>query len=327
VVNKLIDYDGNNVVRVYKMENWHACSKEEMDRIKKGRQLTTAHGGETFTGDEDFDDSEFDTDDEGTEPADTDKGEEKDDIRQDFPDVWIYDNFKAASSNVTRTYRTPDSITSWKFSGFAMNKEGLAVAEPKELIVKKEFFIRTNLPYSIRYSEVLKLDILIHNYLKTKESVTVTVDLRNLKGKEFQFVTYRGCAISSTNSDLKSSQTITVPHDLVKKVTFYIRSYTNTGKDEYAKLIKLRVDATAKDKNGNTFSDTILKKLRVEPIGVKKYDITNVNYPLTGKEKSHSTDLNFANGLKNNNDEFPRIRMEILGDFLSDTINVSPTFK
>lgn len=312
------------------MNEWQDCTEDDLKMIIKGRQFTTVHGGETFTGEEDFDDNDddFRTEDEiEAEPPETEKGVEKDEIREDFPEVWIYDDFKAIKGNFNKTFKTPDTITSWKFSAFAMHKDyGLAVAEPAELIIKKPFFVRVHKPYSIRFNEVLKLDILIHNYLDTKETLSVTVDLLNTKGKEFVFVNYDGCTISGTNNDLKASQTVSVPFDLVKKVTFYIRSYS--GKDDYSKIMRLRVDAKATSKSGKNISDKILEKLKVEPIGVKKYDIKNVNYNLNGKNpRVDANYLNLTKQLDENIDEFPRIKMEIEGDFLSDTINVSPSFE
>lgn len=61
----------------------------------------------------------------------------------------------------------PDTITSWITSAFAMNEaEGLGVAPTTaKLEVFRPFFIRLNLPYSVKRGENLALQVLVFNYM------------------------------------------------------------------------------------------------------------------------------------------------------------------
>lgn len=90
----------------------------------------------------------------------------------------------------------PDTITSWVTSAFAINdKSGLGIAPTTskvrilsgndlinclfQLRVFRPFFIRLNLPYSVKRGEKFALQALIFNYLDNEEDVSIDLDGRD----------------------------------------------------------------------------------------------------------------------------------------------------
>lgn len=92
VVKEVADVDEHNKITVFKMEAWHDCTQEELDTIEKGRVLTTSHGGDVFSLD-DSDDFEEDFGNPNDDPQASGETKEADDIREDFPETWIYEDF------------------------------------------------------------------------------------------------------------------------------------------------------------------------------------------------------------------------------------------
>jgi len=325
VITEMVDYDGTNKVTVFDMNEWHDCTEEEIERVDKGRQLTTVHGGETFTMDEEEDSSndDFEIDAEDEEPEVT-ESETDDEVRDFFPETWLYEDFTVNSSITNKTFKTTDSITSWMIYGFSVHKDfGLAVAHPKELIVKNQFFMKLSLPYSIRYNETLRLDVMVYNYLEVPKEITVKVDLHNIKGKEFEILEYSGCELIERKTVTKDTKTVKVPHYMVKRVSFYILPNIKTVLAQ--KTTKIQVTAVAEAPDHEPLKDGIRSNIKVEPIGVKIYDISSINYQLKRADNPKTDHKDYH--LSDSSSEYPRIKLAIAGDFLSEKINMNTKFQ
>lgn len=102
-------------------------------------------------------------------------------LRQFFPDVWIYDDFIADGSQ--RVFKVPDSITTWKISGFSLHPEqGIAIAAPKSLEVTQDYFLMVNVPHNVRVNEVVILSLSVHG--KPFNNARVKLEESN----DFEFV-------------------------------------------------------------------------------------------------------------------------------------------
>lgn len=316
VVKELADYDGTNQVTVFHIQktNWHECTNEELSRIVKGRFLVIDHGGDEFTANQDEDD---DIDDIVSERnPDTDPTAPVDDVRHDFREVFLFDEIEVSNGAITKSFLVPDSITSWMISSFSMNSDfGLAIGQPKKLTVKNQFFIKMVLPYSIRFKERLRVDVMVYNYVNTKETLDVTVSLFNTDNKNNVRFYDNECS-STASTNLKPTKTVSVPYDNARKVSFYIAS--GADRTKFEQLIKIRADASAVTRHGARYVDKILKKLKVEPIGVKTYEIESKSYNLkpTNPPVRHFMYKNVTNS-----DEYPKFIVEISGDYLTDDMN------
>jgi CD109 antigen len=69
--------------------------------------------------------------------------------------------------------KVPDTITSWVSSAFAINDQsGLGVAPTgAKLTVFRPFFVRLELPYSVKRTEKFALQVLVFNYMDQEQDV------------------------------------------------------------------------------------------------------------------------------------------------------------
>lgn len=101
-------------------------------------------------------------------------------LRKYFPDVWIFETIEAKSPVVTYSQMVPDTITNWTISGFSIHPQhGLAIAQPTNIRVFQDFFIKTGIPNSVKIGEVFKIDVTVYNYLDNRQDVQVFVDTDN----------------------------------------------------------------------------------------------------------------------------------------------------
>ncbi|CAG9810263.1 unnamed protein product [Chironomus riparius] len=325
VIKELVNYDGNNIVTVFHIKklSWHKCTNEELRRINTGRQLVVGHGGGQTTANTNDEEDEMNREMDSVRNPEMPTKPNSDDIREDFREVFIYDMFEVPNGNLIKSYYAPDSTTSWIISSFSMNVEdGLAIGPRKKLIVKSQFFIRMNLPFVIRFKEKLKVDVMIHNYLGINETLDVNVDMYDHDGhNRFKFFE---TACSTTASTVKKmTKTVGVPYDEPKIVSFYIQSGTN---ETYIyQEFKIRVDASATSSRGDTYSDGVLKKLKVEPVGIKIYSYENKKFNVKPSQVPHVDRMQKE---VTKSDEYSRFFVNIAGDFMTDEMaNVNWRFE
>uniref|UniRef100_UPI001444AB52 complement C3-like n=1 Tax=Epinephelus lanceolatus TaxID=310571 RepID=UPI001444AB52 len=95
--------------------------------------------------------------------------------RTNFPESWLWSDItlppcpdskpNCDTTSVTKSVPLQDSITTWQFTGISLSRTlGICVAEPLEIIVRKNFFIDLRLPYSAVRGEQLEIKAVIHNY-------------------------------------------------------------------------------------------------------------------------------------------------------------------
>lgn len=329
IIEKFANQHPETEIFMDNMTSWHTCTSEELTRIETGRSSIASHSrnldeiyNDEFLNDYDSNDVDVDEIEELLETPDMPIEDGL--LREYFPDVWIFEDFVADESTIDKIFRVPDSMTSWHISAISVHDEkGVAVADPEDLIVKNEFFIKFSLPYSIRHKEVLKIDVLLFNYIKNNQKISTKVFLINSKGTEFQFVEYsniNGSCVPSYSNNRQISKELTILGTGMKKVTFYIRSNPTDTDFSSEKLKNIRFYAEATDTKGRIYKDAALKKLRIEPIGVKIYDINTASHVLTGNRETTV----FEN---NSNRSDTSTKCIISGDYLSDSINLESKFR
>ncbi|XP_070504782.1 uncharacterized protein [Chironomus tepperi] len=332
IVNSVADYQNGSIVFYTNLKAWRTCTAEEIKRVQSGIFNTTSHTGDTLYAEDSDDDDDLNDLNEDEEASEVIVDPVEDGLlRDNFPETWIFEelDFGDDDEALEKAFKVPDTITSYVISAFSVNEEsGVAIAPTKELKVKNEFFMKLILPYSIKFGEIFQLDILVYNYLASKQSIDVKVDLYNQELKEFEFIEFDGDTITSS-SVKKSSKTVTVPHSNLKKVSFYIRPKASNNQGQgYPRAMKLFVHGKTKDKNGKTYTDLVKKVLRVEPAGIKVYEIVNINYELDGtREHRHQFTLGSVDNLEENDLDYPNVSIAVAGDYLTDTINMNSRFE
>ncbi|XP_050960786.1 complement C3-like [Labeo rohita] len=89
--------------------------------------------------------------------------------RTQFPESWLWEEVELGEKSPTpvtdKIIFLKDSITTWQILAVSLSPTlGICVAEPKEMVVSKHFFIDLKMPYSAVRGEQLEIKAIIHNY-------------------------------------------------------------------------------------------------------------------------------------------------------------------
>lgn len=149
----------------------------------------------------------------------------------------IFESFKTDSSGQkTLQQVVPELFTSYIITGFSIHPQlGLSLAAPKKIGVFKKFFIELHTPRNIIAGDVLKVKVVIFNFLKIKR---VTVELK--KNEENFEIVEKVSAGSTCHYRLNNSSMIEIEAQVrgATPAYFYIRPLTEG-------TLKLEVEASA----------------------------------------------------------------------------------
>ncbi|XP_070776616.1 complement C3-like [Enoplosus armatus] len=192
--------------------------------------------------------------------------------RTKFPESWLWSDIKLPTcsncdtTSLVKNVPLPDSITTWQFIGISLSStHGVCVADPLEVIVRKDFFIDLRLPHSAVRGEQLEIKAILHNY--SPDPATVRVDLIE-----------EAHLCSSASKRRKYRQEVQVEPQTIQSVPF-IMIPMKEGQ------FPIEVKAAVKD---SSLSDGIRKMLWVVPEGVliKSTKIITLD-PATGDGKQN----------------------------------------
>lgn len=241
-------------------------------------------------------------------------------LRENFQETWIFDTIEIDSDGTAvKNYEALDEITTWQVSAFSSKKNfGISIADPQELTVKNEFFVKLNLPYSIRYTEVLRLDILVYNYVASNGPVEAKIQLENNE-RSFEFAESDGtkCSWTYDDSDSKTVK-LEIPSMSIKKVTLFIRSRPSKDGEKIPSKMNIFVRATATDSKGSVYEDHVQQELKVEPVGIKVFAIYADTFMLNGQvRKKHEIKSDALVG---------NVNVLVSGDYLTDSVDLSARY-
>uniref|UniRef100_A0A8C8WMR1 Alpha-2-macroglobulin like 1 n=1 Tax=Panthera leo TaxID=9689 RepID=A0A8C8WMR1_PANLE len=116
-------------------------------------------------------------------------------IRQYFPETWLWDLFPVGNSGKEAVHVTvPDTITEWKAMTFCTSQtSGFGLSPTVGLTAFKPFFVDLTLPYSVVRGESFHLTATIFNYLKD----CIRVHTHLAKSDEYQVESWTGPQDSS----------------------------------------------------------------------------------------------------------------------------------
>ncbi|XP_055136706.2 alpha-2-macroglobulin-like protein 1 [Symphalangus syndactylus] len=116
-------------------------------------------------------------------------------VRQYFPETWLWDLFPIGNSGKEAVHVTvPDAITEWKAMSFCTSQSrGFGLSPIVGLTAFKPFFVDLTLPYSAVRGESFRLTATIFNYLK--DCIRVQTDLA--KSHEYQLESWADSQTSS----------------------------------------------------------------------------------------------------------------------------------
>jgi len=229
--------------------------------------------------------------------------------RTDFPETWLWTD-EILSSNGTRVFnvKVPDSITTWYASGFGISKSaGLGIANPTELRAFQPFFVSLTLPYSVVRGEDVTIPAAVFSYLEGS-CMAVKVSIR--KSRDYDMATGR-----HAKACLCSGRTATVLFRIKPKTLgpINVRVSAQSLDDNIC---------SAKDKFSSVdFSDIVVRKLLVEPEGIKdEYTQSSFFCSSNQENTAHTTDLNLR--LPDNLVQGSLFgRVEVIGDVMGSSLS------
>lgn len=295
--------------------NFRTCTDDENEIIRKAREIAL---DERFGDDEleDFDDfeNEIDLDEEPARAGE---------VRKNFPETWIFDTFEMGNSElIERKYKLPDAITTWLVSGFSINSEfGFALSDPQELIATQEFFIKMTLPYSIKFGEILKIDLIIFNYVKSGSDLKVKLKLFDGDFAIVELKDPETCEIFdvSSNRDDAGEISFDVASNSGVTKSFYIKPTEQKRKIQ----IKVKALATETQNRRKRYADAIEKNLKVIHEGATHYKGEMKTFDFsTQTSNTTSGKLEFENAVE----ESILIHGSITGNIIGPSLSIFEEF-
>ena len=175
--------------------------------------------------------------------------------------------------------------TSWIISGFSIdNLHGMGISEQlQSLEVFQPFFVKVELPYSVKQGETVAIEMIVYNYLEKEISAEVT--LENPGGKSFAFGSKNPNEIEQDDLgrviELFRTKRVSVKPGRGTLVTFIITPL-ELG------LTDLKITA----KSGSVGRDVQVKKLLVESEGEPMFN--NTAFLLDFRNSETEKDINLT---------------------------------
>lgn len=212
-------------------------------------------------------------------------GKEEVRIREYFPET-LYANAAVitdAMGNATITIPMADSITTWRLSAMGNSMNGLLGSTTSGIKVFQDFFIDINLPIALTEGDKVSVPVAIYNYLPKKQ--TIKLEMENEKWFE-------------SLDEMKREVTLESNQVSVEYFTIKVKKLGNHTFTVYA--------------IGDTMSDAIKRKIRVEPDGEEFRNAINGRL-----EKSLSTTVTIPDKAI---DDASRILVKIYPGYLSQVV-------
>ncbi|EDW65046.2 thioester-containing protein 1 allele R1 [Drosophila virilis] len=143
-------------------------------------------------------------------------------VMRDPAETWLFLNLSASSDGRNTIHRRiPSDMTSWLLTAFTLDPvNGLGLNAPNsKLEAYKEFYIATELPYSIRKDELIALPFVVHNNRDSDLSVDVTF---YNTAQDFDFPQLDTKQANKPKLELYSRRTIQVPGKSARSISFIV---------------------------------------------------------------------------------------------------------
>ena len=184
----------------------------------------------------------------------------------------------------------PDTITSWIVTGFSLSGEkGLGYQkEPSKIVAFRDFFVKLELPYSIKQNEMFLVKAVVFNYLGQEVEADVTLDL-------------------APGMDLLADE-------LTKRVSIKAQNRSPVGWPiivDSSGVVPIKVKAVVV---GNLAGDALERPLIVKPEGIPRTKAFNL---LLKDDDADDIEVDFPPNVVTGSE---RVEMRIFGDILSNTL-------
>merc|ERR1719495_726042 len=176
-------------------------------------------------------------------------------LRNYFPENWLFElvAVEEGKKQIQKDLISPHTITSWEAEAVCMSSQyGLGVSKPSSLLVSQDFFAEIRFPYSVKKDEVFPLNISVFNYIDAELPIKVTV-----------ITAEDELRIAKENMELcigaKDNKVLSLKSSALKLGEIDVK-------------VEAKIDNSIKNcksvEEGNGYTDTLVKQLRVKPEGV-----------------------------------------------------------
>jgi len=144
-------------------------------------------------------------------------------VRQFFPETWYWNPTLVTDSNGKAEVKltVPDSITTWKMHAVSSSEEGMGMSDT-QLVVFQDFFVDSDMPYSVTRGEEFPIKIIIYNYLNDSQRVFIDLekaDWFKLLDDANKEVVIAGNAIGSVEFKVKPEKVGVKEFDITARTT------------------------------------------------------------------------------------------------------------
>lgn len=263
------NYDSNIQIETYDFSSPRACTKKDNDLLQLIPKSDTV--GQSSLTEQEAEKNVFNNDENVEFQHQKDVNTKF--VRSNFPETWLYDTVNMNSEeSIQLSLTVPDTITTWIFTAFSLNKNGFALAKPQTQLVKQNFFVKVNVPYEGRVGEIITIDAIVFNFLDQKEDVnaTVTFNIEN-ESDMYDLIEKTSRDKSCQNKETSvNEKKIFVKHGQGNKVSFNFIP-KKTGKIVFAMIAE---ETKSEEK------DAVVRSINIINIGIKEIENKKVYFTL-----------------------------------------------
>ncbi len=134
-------------------------------------------------------------------------------LRKDFADtaVWLASIVTDANGHAEAKFKLPESLTSWKISGWAVGPETTVGSASVEVVTRRDLLIRLQTPRFLVQGDEVVLSAIVHNDFATDKQVKVKLEIDG--GTQLEFL-----------SDAAEEQTVLVKSHEQQRVDWRCRA-------------------------------------------------------------------------------------------------------
>uniref|UniRef100_A0AAR2K8X8 Anaphylatoxin-like domain-containing protein n=1 Tax=Pygocentrus nattereri TaxID=42514 RepID=A0AAR2K8X8_PYGNA len=213
--------------------------------------------------------------------------------RTQFPESWLWEDrvlpgCQRGQCAITTlnmdNIQLKDSITTWQILAISLSQtHGICVADPYEMVVKKDFFLDLKLPYSAVRNEQLEIKAVLHNFSNKNQKVRVdfigTENVCSAASKKGRYRTIVNVGAQSS----RSVSYIIVPMELGNhSIEVKAAVYESTLTDGVRKTLKVVVSVSQELSITvqQAISGDFMGRLIVQPGGCGEQNMVYMTLPL-----------------------------------------------
>lgn len=301
------NYDSNIQIETYDFSRPRACTKTDNDLLELIPKSDTAQQSSLIEQEAATTISNNDDNDELQHQKDV----KTKFVRSNFPETWLYDTVYMNKEESRQFFHTvPDTITTWIFTAFSLNKNGFALAKPQTQLVKQNFFVKVNVPYEGRVGEIITIDAIVFNFLDEKEDVNATVEFNIENGSDmYELIEKTSRDHSCQNKETSvNGKEIFVKHGQGNKVSFNFIP-KKTGKIVFT----MTAEETKSEER-----DAVRRSINIINIGIKEI-VNKKVYKTLSTPGTYKTELHF--------DNCTTLSVGVAGDIVSNAFSYNNELK